>query len=918
MLIKINNIGYLVLIPVIIILAVIVCKKIIKNDRYSLTSTILRTFTIIVLILSLSGVSLTDKARNTTTLYLVDVSDSAKNSLKESAEFVEKAESNKGNGDKTAVAIFAGKTVTTIAPTDEYVTVNLESQSVNKEVTNIESAVKQAANIFGNDTKKRLVIVSDGLETAGDAISVRNLIKSENIQTLIYNSGGTVNTEVGIREIALPQYVNINMNYDVNVIVDSVGSQRGTLRLYRGSVLVLNEKVELNNGENRFVFTDKAEKGGGITYHAEIIPENDTFYENNSIYGYCYAENLPAVLVVGKGESATNMQKLLESAQLKVDVVSPDKTPLSYDELTAYDSIVLADVSYEDMNSEFVTALDSFVKYAGGGLITIGGENSYGPGGYSGTILEEMLPVEMEVKTQSEDPDLAMVMVIDRSGSMEDGSQGRSCMEIAKEAAFRGVQELNDDDLVGVVAFDSQGQWVVDLKEVGPNIDDIKTSIGQIQPGGGTSILPALRMACNKLSETDAKIKHIILLTDGQAEQEGYGYLMGMAKEDGITISTIAVGKGADTDLLQYIADEGRGRYYYADQFSTLPEIFVYETSIASKDYINNEDFYPSAVDDSEITENIESVPILHGYVSTTAKPRANIVLESEKKEPILATWQYGLGRTASWTSDLSGQWTDEWIASEEGLDILRNLISYSMRSDILYDIEVKGESNGGVSTVTVKLPVNQNTTGVSANIIAENGEEYKADMSASLPGEYVCTIPTEKEGAYIITINENLSDGESNVYNAGFILGYSKEYDARSFNGNGIINEISSYDGIRQINSPEEVYENEPEQSYAKKDISVKLIVLALILFILDILLRRFPEIIDRVYAFTSDKIKLIKNNIKTSNKKESKEFNNNKASKVKTDKTVEKTEVKEIKKETVSSSSSSKLADIKRNRRK
>ena len=915
-----DKIYLLILIPILIAAAVFITKKYLKGGRYTNTSTVLRLLTVAALICSLSGMSVVDKANNDTTLFLVDISDSAANEADKISEFINSAQSHKKSGDKTAVSLFGGRAVTAVPPTDEYTTVNLKNSSTDNENTNIESAIKQAAAIFDKDTNKRLVLITDGSETRGDGISARNTLKTENIQTLIYDISGNIESEAGIREISLPQYVNINMNYDVSVIVDSIGSQQAELRLYRGTALVLNEKVTLKNGENRYVFTDIATKGGGVTYRAEIVPENDTYYQNNTVYGYCYAENLPSVLVVGSGASAENMKNILEASQLNVDTVSANSLPSSYDALTAYDAVVLADVAYNDLNDSFLKALDEFVKYSGGGLITTGGENAYGPGGYEGTLLEDMLPVEMSIKTQSEDPDLAMIMVIDRSGSMADNSQGISCMDLAKEAAIRGVKELDEDDMVGVIAFDSAAKWVVELKEVGPNIDSIEKSIGTIQAGGGTSILPALRAACTKLSETDTKLKHVILLTDGQAETEGYSNLLRQARADGITISTIAVGQGADTELLQYIAEEGMGRYYYADRYTSLPEIFVYETSIASKDYLNNEDFYPSAADSSEIIQDIDSVPVLHGYVSTTAKGRADVVLQSDNEEPVLAVWQYGLGRTAAWTSDVSGQWSDEWLASNEGVEILRNLISYSMRSDILYDIEVTGEASGGVSEVTAKIPVNQDTTAVKATIVTGEGKEYKADMSAVLPGEYKCSIPTDEEGAYIITLEETLSDGSSNAYNTGFIIGYSKEYDTRKLDSNGIIDELASYEGIRVITSPEEVYETALPDTYAQRDITVPLLVLAIILLIIDILLRRFPEEIDRAAAVAA-KLKPVR-------KKKPGFEERMKERKSQSSKNAEKSDKKEqeisdrtekVSKDGVAKkSSASTLADFKRNRKK
>lgn len=912
-----DNAYLLILIPVIIIVSILLIKKkIVKSDRYVRVSTFIRTFTIIALILSMSGMTVVDKAKDDTTIFVTDISDSTKTTTEKVASFIDDAQSNKKTGDKTAVTVFGSRAVTIVPPTSEYTTVNLDAPSVGKENTNIETAIKLASSVYEDNTKKRLVLITDGAETKGDVLSLRNMLKSENIQTLIYDTSKAVGSEAGLREISLPQYVNINMEYDVNVLIDSIGSQTAALRLYRGSTLVVNETISLKDGENRYVFTDKAEKGGGITYHAEITPEKDTFYQNNSVYGYCYAENLPSVLVVGSGENAENMKKMLEAAQLNVVVSSPSEAPMNYDSLIAYDTVVLADTSYKDLSEDFVNSLESYVKYAGGGLIVTGGENSYGPGEYTGTVLEDILPVEVDIKNQSEDPDLSMIMVIDRSGSMADGSQGISCMDLAKEAAFRGVQALEEDDMVGVIAFDSQSQWVVEMTKVGGNVDSIGESIGTIQAGGGTSILPALRMACTKLADTDTKIKHIILLTDGQAEQTGYSSLLDQAREDGITISTIAVGEGADAKLLQYIAEEGGGRYYFANQYSSLPEIFVYETTIASKDYLNNDDFYPTAADSSEITENIASVPMLHGYVSTTAKSRADVVLESDKEEPVLATWQYGLGRTAAWTSDISGQWSSDWLASDEGTQIIRNLVSYTMRNDVLYDVDVKGEASDGMSTVTAKIPVNSKTSGVTASVLTQEGSEYNISMSAVAPGQYTGTIPTDVEGAYIITLTESLSDGEENVYNTGFIIGYSNEYDTRNMDNNGVIDELISYDGINIISSPDEVYSSELPDTYAKRDISVPLIITALILLLIDILLRRFTEVSDRIAESLYKLRKLVVK--KKDNKSKHLSSMQNLSEKEEVNAEKSKKEKKIIKESNDIKSSASTLVNIKRNRKK
>ena len=294
--------------------------------------------------------------------------------------------------------------------------------------------------------------------------------------------------------------------------------------------------------------------------------------------------------------------------------------------------------------------------------------------------------------------------------------------------------------------------------------------------------------------------------------------------------------------------------------------------------------------------------------MSTTAKPRADVVLQSDREEPVLAVWQYGLGRAAAWTSDVSGQWSGDWLSSREGTDILRNLISYSMRSNIMYDIEVTGEASGGVSEVTAKIPVNKNTTAVKATVVTEDGKEYGGDMSAVLPGEYKFTIPTDAEGAYIIAVEETLSDGTVNAYNTGFVIGYSKEYDTQSFVSGGIIDELASYDGIDIITSPDEVYEHELPDTYAKRDITVPLLVLALILLLLDIFIRRFPEIIDKA-AETAARLKPVRKRKKPLEAR----LKERKPADSKPEEKIEKPKDDEKKK-----SSASALAEFKRNRNK
>ncbi|HBF66107.1 MAG TPA: von willebrand factor type A, partial [Clostridium sp.] len=378
----------------------------------------------------------------------------------------------------------------------------------------------------------------------------------------------------------------------------------------------------------------------------------------------------------------------------------------------------MANVSAKDLPEGFLEILEAYVKTLGGGLIVSGGEDSYALGEYFNTQLADMLPVDMELKTEGEEPDLAMIMVIDRSGSMSGGAYGITQLEMAKEAAIRSLDGFKEKDQVGIIAFDDQYQWAVPMTLVSGNKAAIQQQIGEIQVGGGTSILPGLTEAVRALSESKAKEKHIILLTDGQAEQEGYDPVLAKIKNNGITLSSVAVGSGADTSLLRKLADAGNGRYYFTDEFTDLPSIFAKETLLAGKEYLNNRHFYPKQKDASAILSDITSVPRLGGYIGTTAKSRGDVVLISYRDEPILATWQYGLGRTAAWTPDVGGRWTKEWMSSKEGSSILRNTLGWVINAQMAQDMKLTAESGAKKSSLRLEMSFDESISKITATVL--------------------------------------------------------------------------------------------------------------------------------------------------------------------------------------------------------
>ncbi len=844
---------YLFLIPVILVFLIYTVKKNETGSKYSrIIFTVMRALVCTLLILSMAGMSLGNTSDITTTIFTVDLSASAKDALPNIRGFLTDAQKSKGKEDWVGIVCFGEKAVLEATPAEE-VTLGGGFLSYIKEgASNLADGLKLSASVIPEKTRKRIVLISDGNETDGDVLAQAKILKGQGIVVDVFPLKEEKKNEVQLSTLKVPKVINKNTEYDISLQIDSSVDTRTNIKLYKGSTMIADEWVSVTKGENKILFSDKTEKGGSVIYRAEITPEKDTLSRNNKAYANSYITDVPQVLLVEKNGSGTQWKKLLETAKVNLTVVSAESAPSRLEKLNLYDGVILADISVEEMPTDFPEALESYVKNTGGGLLVSGGENSFALGAYYNTKLEEILPVDMELKTEGENPGLGMVMVIDRSGSMTDGKYGISKMELAKEAAIRSLDSFQAEDSLGVIAFDDQAEWAVELQKTGENRGAIEKDIGSIQPGGGTSILPALKEACDKLENTDSKQKHIILLTDGQAEQGGYNQVIHEMRGSGITLSTVAVGSDSDIVLLERLAKDGGGRYYFTNEFTDLPEIFIKETILAGKDYINNRSFYPIQQDASPILAGVNGVAQLDGYIGTTAKTRADVILKSDKEDPILASWQYGLGRTAVWTSDMNNRWTGNWLGSPEGTNIMRNTLSWVMKKQAAQDISVEAERKGSYSQMTVSMPYNKEIAKVRATVLSSEHKQYKTELTSSAPGVYRGRTNATDEGAYIMNLQIEKKDGTVETVNSGFHLSYPEEFNVvEQGKGGGILAKVADITGGRVLQNGADTFAQEAQEVSAEKDISLLLLILALLLFLLDVAIRRFPVVAQRLEGF-------------------------------------------------------------------
>jgi len=832
---------FLILIPIVLAFILFRAKHLSRLTVWRRRLIIaLRVTIAILLVLGIAGFGLKKVSDNATTVFVVDSSDSALDSKEAAENFIKKAIESKKSSDKVAAINFGNNTAVEMAPSENGNFTSIQTE-INGKFTNIEQALRNAVALIPAGDRKRIVLISDGEENAGDAQKAVKALSAQDISLDVYPVKNEVGDEVLINKIDVPETLRLNDKFEVSIKVNSNVKTEGRLKLYRDRELANEISVDIQEGENNFVFSDTALKGGVVTYSVEIEANKDTLSQNNKMSTFSYIEDKARILVIhDKGEGGTELAKIMET-DANVEIARAENVPIDMEGIQKYDGFVISNVSAEKFDDRFLENLEVCIRHLGKGLLVTGGDDSYAPGGYYKTVLEKVLPVNMDIKTKEEDPNLGLVLVIDKSGSMSDGQYGVSKVELAKEAAIRSSEVLKSKDMIGVIGFDGAFKWVVETKKV-DNLKAIQDDIGTIRAGGGTSILPAVEAAYLSLKDADTKLKHIILLTDGQAEKSGYEPLIDKMNEEGITLSTVAVGSGADMLLLKALAYGGGGRFYATDEFTDIPKIFAKETFLAGKSYFNDRTFTPKLTAYSPILSEIDAIPPLDGYVGTSAKGTARVIFSSDQDDPVLATWQYGLGRTAAWTSDAKGMWTSNWMQWQESPRFWKNLISWLLQKKVKDDYSISGGIVDGKGNLELILPPDQrleNET-VEATVVSPEGKEEKIKLEPLSPGVYSGNFTGDETGVYITNVSIN-SNGETvkNI-SSGIIIPYSPEYDKIAKSDDNVLENLAIEADGRILKDAKEVFTGELKQTVGINDMTNILLVLIIILLMMDIAIRR------------------------------------------------------------------------------
>jgi uncharacterized membrane protein len=860
-----NALFLLLLLPVIVAIG---WPRLAYRRRRDVFSLLIRLVLVTLIIIGLAGAQVERVANKLAVVFLLDASDSVPASVQSAAaDYVRAAAETMGNQDEAAVIVFGADALVETPITSKLELVQIGSSPIRLN-TDLAEAIRLGLALFPADTAKRLVILSDGRQTIGDAEQAARLAAATDVQIDYVALNGVdvaqqvTGPEVMVANVDVPTTVNEGERFNLTAsLVSTVADNPVQVRVLSGGRVIHSRDLVLQRGTTNEVFEVLAPSTGFVDFQVIVDPRGpDTYYQNNQLAAFTQVTGPPRVLLVTSDtREIETLRAVLEESGLQVDVQGPHDLPLGLAPLSSYDSIILANVSATELTQARMEYIQSYVRDLGRGLVVIGGPDSYGVGGYFQTPLEETLPVDMRIRDQKRIPQLTMLFVIDRSGSMQVASAGSATkLELAKEAIVRSFDLLHDNDRVGVFSFDVVSSPTIDIQALGDeaNRNRLRDMVGTLRPGGGTNIRGAVALAEQRMRSDPSPLKHIVLLTDGISDPTGImSSVERMYAEEGVTLSVVAIGQDYEP-WLRDLAVAGHGQFHLAYDVSTIPAIFTSETVLATRSYIFEQDFYPTVTARHPIMIGLDSIPALKGYIATTEKPTATVILRGPEDDPILATWQYGLGRAVAFTSDASSRWAANWIGWPGYADFWNQAVRWSIGEHSTNNIELSVTERGEQAVITADVRDNRgdylNGLNLEAAVIDANLNTTHLALQQTAPGRYETTFTPEKEGAYFITVAGTTPDGtgvqaqQTVSQNTGWVLSYSAEYRVNPFETGqddpaNLLKRIALITGGTSLdNTPQNVFTHNLDQEQAAQPIWSYFILAGLLLLPFEVASRR------------------------------------------------------------------------------
>lgn len=796
---------WLVLIPLLCIAAWLIARRALGgwHGGRQTVALVVRCLVIIVLCSALAQPSLRWPAKSVTVVVVRDVSRSVPIDQQLLADqFVGASTSRRIAGDLLAAIDTAGSPSVRLLPTSAAALPDSARPELPM-ATNLDDALRLARGLIPSETAGRVLLISDGNPTTGDLRRLAHEFAAAKVPLDIASVEYDRRRGVRVRSLDVPTWTRQGAAVAARITIESGRAAEAALTIMLNGTMLdldpsgpgLSSRIHLEPGLTTYTLPIQIADDSTNRFQVFLEPLADDrsgAAESADDPAGLQAEAVSfaatrgrVLLVANQKEEYSEFVNAISSEDVVVETMPVTSMPDSLVELAGYDAIILANQPVTGFPIALQEALVRYVFDAGGGLLVLGGPESYGAGGWIGSPLSDALPVVLDPLQKRQMPMGALALVIDCSGSMQQSVAGTGSTQqaLANESAILGIRALSRLDEVTVIAFSGGYEVVVPLTTNGHS-DSVARRIRSIGSGGGTVLFPALQGAAQELSKSQAGVKHIIVMTDGQtvgSPAEGYAIARDIARR-GITISTIAIGDGSNDALLQQIAVIAKGRAHAVNaknSLAQLPQIFIKEAITVRRTLIwEGPAFSPKVEWASESLKGIPTpLPRMRGYVVTADRGGlSTVLLRSPENDPILAQWQHGLGRVVAYTSDATTRWNAPWAQWPSFDAFWRQQVRWAMRPSSDPNARATVVLDGDRAKVVVELLDSEgdrlNFARVRGRVTPPEDAVRTADGSEDIqirqvgPGRYEGAFDARADGVHLLWLRYDAAvrgaDGET------------------------------------------------------------------------------------------------------------------------------------------------------------
>lgn len=756
--------------------------------------------------------------------------------------------------DSAGIVVFGDNASVEIMPQKKLELDDTLHSFVNKDYTNLQNAVQLTTAAFPTGARKKIVLITDGNENAGNLIEGVRHATGSDVEVAILPVSYDFNKEVLLEKLRLPDQVKIDEAFEMRINIFALQRCSAKLTLFRNGVRLPlgdedGQELQLKRGRNTFTTPAlKIPEPGFYVYTARISSEQDTILSNNQADAYVYIQGAGRVLFVAPTQlEVEHLMRACRAEKLEAEFKVPAELSAVLGELQNYDAIVLANVHASNFAGRQMENLRAAVRDLGIGLVMLGGADSFGAGAYLGTPIEEALPVSMDVRNRKIIPKGALVVILHTC----EFSQGNYW---AKVVCKKAIGALNPQDEAGVIAYQGGEDWVFRLRPV-EDRRFMNKRIDSCSPGDMPSFAPPFGLARAGLEASDAMSKHIIVISDGDPSAPRPTDIRALANA-GITVSTVGINphSARDVDVLKYIAKTTGGNYYFVKNPKRLPKIFVKEAKIIQRGLFFDKPSYPLLNMTSELTKGIRQpdIPAVQAYVVTTAKDRATVALVSDHtapetgekySDPILAHWRFGLGKAVAFTSDATANWGRDWVNWDMYDKFWGQVLRWVSRKRQKTDLAINTQMEGNRGRLLIDAVDARgdfiNFLTLDGRMVDPKNEGHKLDIRQTAPGRYEAKFEVRDVGVSLLNIGfRDPRDGRQGFVSTGISVPYSPEY--RHLKTNSAL--LQRAVGKLLTGDPlvDRVFDSAQPPTRVFQPVWEHLLIAALLLFFLDVIIRR------------------------------------------------------------------------------